>query len=69
MIAYVVGRVHEEAEPPAVARWTIEGIFLDEASADAACLDPRDFLAPLEVGVRLPDEVTAWPGARYPRVP
>lgn len=47
--------------------WDMQGVFLDEASAVAACRDATYFVGPMAVGVSLPHETAAsWVGAYFP---
>jgi hypothetical protein len=47
--------------------WDMQGIFLDEESAKAACRDHTYFIGPMKVGVSLPHETAdAWIGAYFP---
>lgn len=48
--------------------WDILGIFTSKELARKACTAREDFLAPLEVDKRLPDETTEWPGVEYPNL-
>lgn len=46
--------------------WELQGVFDTEAAAEAACVEPVDFIGPVQLGQRLPQDATAWPGCRYP---
>ena len=47
--------------------WEILGLYADERAAVARCIRPNDFIGPLALGERLPEERVDWPGVRYPR--
>ncbi|HWH75562.1 MAG TPA: hypothetical protein VNV16_14990 [Methylibium sp.] len=56
---WVAGRMSEP-------RWELLGIFENEADAVAACATSVDFVGPVPLNLRLPEEVVAWPECRYP---
>lgn len=42
------------------------GVFLSEEKARAACVFPNDGFGSVEADATLPEELTEWPGWRYP---
>jgi len=46
--------------------WEVMGLFETEQLAFDACINWRQFIGPLEVNKRLPDEAIKWDGAYYP---
>ena len=52
--------------PQCYTAWMPIGVFASEAEAEAACSQHPDFVAPLPLGVALPDVAYPWPGMRYP---
>ncbi|MBR8074106.1 hypothetical protein KDX14_31740 [Burkholderia cenocepacia] len=61
MNLYVVGRsVSEDG-----LQWELMGIFSTEQLAVANC-GPTDWVGPISLDKRLPDETQSWPGAYFP---
>lgn len=46
--------------------WDFQGIFVTEAEAVAACVQPNYFVGPAVLGQVLPPESQDWPGSYYP---
>jgi len=46
--------------------WDLQGIFEAEAAAVAACQELNDFIGPVPLNVKLPQDATEWPNCRYP---
>jgi len=66
MRIFIIGKT--TAETPQGTVWEVQGVFATEDEAVVACL-PGEWIGPLEVGVRVPDQSHAWPGAYYPHEP
>ena len=48
--------------------WVVGGAFKTEKEANVLCTSSTEFIGPLIVGKRLPqNKVKVWPGAYYPR--
>lgn len=65
-IVYVVGRVHVDGMQGEPAAWQVLGVFDDHDRAVAACSTSDDFVGPIQLNRRLPDDVVPWPNAVYP---
>jgi hypothetical protein len=63
MKIYLIGKT--TAETPQGNVGEIQGAFATEAEAVVACL-PHEWIGPLEIGCRVPDEPHPWPGSYYP---
>lgn len=48
--------------------WHILGVFDQESLAVPAATDERDFVGPIKLNQRLPDDAIDWPNAYYPEV-
>ena len=46
--------------------WEIEGIYLTESDARAACKVENHFIGPVEIGKDLSGETVIWPNCVYP---
>lgn len=63
MKLYVVGRsVSEDG-----LQWELMGIFSTEQLAVESC-GPTDWVGPICLDTRLPDETKSWPGAYFPHM-
>jgi len=60
---WVVGRIHPEEHQ---FSWEIVGVFSDRERARGACANRNDFVAPILLNVRLPEERVEWPEAVFP---
>jgi len=49
--------------------WELNGVFSSESGAVAACRDKSDFIAPIMLDERAPEERTYMSGMRYPILP
>ena len=59
---WILGRVRVKGG------WVVGGIFKTEKEANAHCTLLTEFIGPLIVGKRLPqNKIEKWPGAYYPR--
>ena len=70
MKMWVVGRLNFDrgiTDYPFV--WQIMGVFSDEELAVKSCTTEHDFVGPIDLNVKLPDEVVKWPGLYYPLSP
>jgi len=70
MKLWVVGRLNLDrgiTDYPFV--WEIMGVFSDEKLAVESCTTKVDFVGPVDMNVKLPDEVVQWPGLYYPLNP
>lgn len=61
---YVVGRWDDLDRG-----WEVQGVFTTEELARAACTREDDFIGPVELDARLPEERLQWPGLFYPNLP
>jgi len=62
---WIIGKFVKQIDEYTVA-WEILGAFREEESAIKACTERNHFVGPIELGVRLSDEVKVWPKAYYP---
>ena len=63
--AWIVGLWLSESEEGVV--WDFLGIFFDKHEAIGACSHEHHFIAPVVLGVRVPDEQIPWPGICWPK--
>lgn len=63
---WICGQFRAETEQGNV--WDLQGIFLTEDEAVAACRDETYFIGPEEIGVSLPHESIDPPGFYYPHL-
>lgn len=49
-------------------QWEVLGVYTTEELAVARCSRCVDFVAPIRLNDRLPEETTVWPGCYYPLV-
>lgn len=55
-----------EPRPLAQTAWEPLGIYTSRDDAEKRCAQERDFVAPIPLGVDLPDDSHIWPGMSYP---
>lgn len=64
MDLFVVGRWFDENESGQI--WELEGVYDSEQRALDEITDEFQFIGPVTLNERLPDESQIWPGAYYP---
>ena len=64
MGVWVAGRNRGGIYPNII--WDILGVFSSKELAQKACTLYQDFIAPLEIDEKLPEETMAWPRVEYP---
>jgi hypothetical protein len=47
--------------------WEIQGVFTEQAAAEAACKNPFYFIGPIRLNEELPAPTWKWPGAYFPK--
>jgi len=70
MKLWIVGRLNLDKgikDYPFV--WEIMGVFSDENLARQACTKPVDFVGPINMNEKLPEETQEWPSLYYPLDP
>ena len=63
MKVFVVGR---SRPPHNNSSWECMGVFSTEELALAAATGETDFIGPLELDKKAPEETVDWPGAYFP---
>ena len=61
IIVWVCGRFHEDGRP-----WEIMGIFTWKRDAIKTCVQSSDFIGPVELNKKLPQEIITWSECYYP---
>ena len=64
---YIVGRfISVIEEQPPHAAWELMGVFTKEGDAVLACTQSNDFVGPIQLNKKLPEESISWPRVYYP---
>ena len=67
MELWIAGRALGKSEKEGHIAWEVRGVFDDQALAEDACTTMLDFVGPLVLNQRCPEETVEWPGCYYPK--
>lgn len=61
---FVVGK--RDSVEDADRGWELQGVFSDQAKAEAACITATCFVGPVQLDVQFPEATVTWQGAYFP---